>query len=455
MRHLHLDLGSGAAGDMLLASLVDLGFDLARVQAAVDAAGLHGCRVEARRVSRGGIAATQVLVHEPGEPHEHTHPHDNAHAHPHQHAHMHPHEHGHGHEHPHGHTHAPAHDHAEAHVPAHDHDHGHAHGRVLGDLLDLLARSGIGESVRARAASVFRRLAEAEAAIHGRRVDEVHFHEVSGVDTFVDVVGVCLGLEALGVGSVTASPVAVGSGELVCAHGRLPLPAPATVALLAGAPLRQIDAGAELCTPTGAALLATIVDRFGPMPPLRVDRVGYGAGSRQLPGRPNAVRALVGETDAGAAGEADTVVEIQCTVDDMTGEGAAHATEVLLSAGALDVSAAPVTMKKGRPGLALTVLAAPAQREAVLDALFAHTSTFGARVGLVERACLAREEQSVQVDGRPVRVKLGRRGGRLVRVHAEYEDCRRVAHDTGSTLESVRTRAEQAARRAAEKEENS
>ncbi|MFW5856687.1 MAG: nickel pincer cofactor biosynthesis protein LarC, partial [Planctomycetota bacterium] len=456
MKHLHIDMPCGIAGDMLLGALLDLGAPPEALRDSLAALPWTPPRVATERVLRGGIAAVRLLVEgedplpdaeaaDPGgvppgggrEPHPHPH-----------HDHTHDHTHGHDHDHDHDHAHAHAHDHGDAHSHDHDggpgsahgqgggHAHPHAHGpaRTLPDMLALLDGSTLPVAVRTRAAAVFRQLAEAEAAVHGKAIDAVHFHEVAGVDTIVDVVGACALLEALGVACISAGPFTVGTGFVTCAHGRMPAPAPATARLLAGRPVRQEETGCELTTPTGAALAVALASSFGPLPAMTVDRVGWGAGRRDLPGRANAVRLLLGTVDAPSA-ERDAVCELSFVVDDMTGEAVAHAIGAFLEDGALDAWAVPCVMKKGRPGQAMTVLAAPGDRDRLLDRIFRETGTFGLRMQQVERAILDRAFVEVAVDGNPVRVKVGRRGGRVRTVAPEYEDCRRAAVRLGLSLQ--------------------
>ncbi len=324
-------------------------------------------------------------------------------------------------------------------------------------MLALLDGEGLPERVRSGAAEVFRRLAAAEGAIHGRDPSEVHFHEIAGIDTAVDVIGVFLALESLGIRSVSATPPATGQGVLRCAHGTLPLPAPATLEILkrGEVPFTRTEEPHELLTPTGAALLSVIVDDFGPGPSVRAVSVGYGAGSRDLPERPNVLRATIGRPldpsrPSGLA--ADTVWELRATVDDMTPEAVGHALEAALGAGAVEAYAAPVVMKKSRPGLEITCLAPRRAVEAVEEALLRETSTFGWRRQRVPRTVLPREVRTVEVAGHPVRVKIARRDGGgeggLLRASAEFDDCRRAAAAEGLALSEVRFRAEAAAREA-------
>jgi uncharacterized protein (TIGR00299 family) protein len=463
MAHLHIDAVSGLSGDMLLGGLLDLGLPLARLTEGLGRLDLELPAMELRPVDRHGVRASRLFIAEDGafppEPagaaggHGHHHDHDHAHDH--------------DHDHDHGGQSAggrkkkgkargkkgkkrPA---AAASGPPHHHAHAPGPARTLPDMLALLEGAALPAAAAERAATVFRRLAEAEAEVHGKRPEEVHFHEVAGVDTIIDVVGVCLLLEALAVTRITCSPVTVGSGTVEVAHGKLPLPAPATAILLRGIPIAQEKTGCEMTTPTGAALAAVLVDAFGPMPPLAIERTGWGAGGRDLPDRANAVRLLLGAPAADAAAadpERDTVLQCTAAIDDMTGESAGYLVESLLAAGALDAYVRHVTMKKGRPGFELVVLCPEAQGEALLDRIFAETPTFGVRLQRLERAVLAREEVQLRLDDQPIRLKFGRRRGELVTVAAEYEDCRAAARALGLPLDAVMRQTEAFARDKAE-----
>jgi hypothetical protein len=291
------------------------------------------------------------------------------------------------------------------------------------------------------ATAVFRRLAEAEARVHGTTPQEVHFHEVGAVDSIVDIVGVCAGLALLGVERVQAGPLPMGSGYIDMAHGRLPVPAPAVVELMRGVATRACDEVGELTTPTGAAILVTLAERFGPMPPMTVEAVGYGAGARQGERVPNLVRVVLGRPCEAAPGqspeESDTVWLLEANLDDATGETLGAATRRLFAAGALDVWLVPVTMKKGRPGVILSCLADDAAVAEVEETIFRETTTFGVRRTRVQRSKLARELVEVATPMGAVRVKVGRRGGRVVTALPEYEDCLRVAEAAGVPFREV------------------
>ena len=310
--------------------------------------------------------------------------------------------------------------------------HHHHHHTSIGQIRDFLKAAPVSEKVRSDAIAVFDRIAAAEAAVHGGEMENIHFHEVGSIDAVADVLGVCLLMEKLAPEQVLASPVNVGGGTVKCAHGVLPVPAPATEILMRDIPYYEGEIKSELCTPTGAALLGHFVGRFGPMPPLRVSACGYGTGKKDF-GRLNAVRALLGETE----NEAESLVELACNVDDMTGEELGFAMEQLFAAGALDVWTAPIGMKKSRPAVLLTCLCTEEKREALLRVLFRNTATLGVR----ETRCLRHTlERSISTAAGPygeVRVKTARGYG-VERSKAEFEDLARLAREHGVSLREVR-----------------
>jgi len=380
-RIVYFDCASGASGDMLLGAVVDLGLPIDRLREELAKLPLPGYRLEARGVTRSGLLATKVDVV------------------------------------------------AEGPSPAHRH---------LRHILELLEASDLEAEVKGRSAALFRRLAEAEAAVHGTTVENVHFHEVGAVDSIVDIVGVAAGLAILGVERLEASPLPMGSGYVETAHGRLPVPAPAVVELARGVPTRECPEPGELVTPTGAAILVTLAARFGPMPPMVVEAVGYGAGARQGERVPNLLRVVIGRPVAAAdAAEADEVWQLEANIDDASGETLGAAAQALFAAGALDVWLTPVTMKKGRPGVVLGCLADDAALEAVEAAVFRGTTTFGLRRWRVRRTKLAREHREVPTPFGPVRIKVGWRGGRIVTAMPEYEDCLRLAEARGLAFREV------------------
>lgn len=400
---------------MVLGALVDLGLPLEALRAELAKVPLGGYRLESRRVVRAGLTATKVDVVLEGASRD-THEHGPAS--------------GHGHERPHPHD----HDHAHAHGPSHAHSHSHdAPQRGLREILGLLEHSGLAPAVRERSASLFRRLAEAEAEVHGTSPEDVHFHEVGAVDSIVDVVGGVIGLTWLGAERFTASPLNVGTGTVSIAHGIFPVPPPATLRLVRGVPVYGAGEGERL-TPTGALLVTAFANAYGPMPLLRPEATGHGAGTRDAPDRPNVLRLVVGEAAASAD---DVVLVLEAEVDDMSPQLAGPLLERLLAVGALDAYLTAVHMKKGRPGLLITALCPPSRREAVEEALFAETTTLGVRRQEWSRTVLDREVVSVETAYGVVGVKVGRREGRVYNAQPEFEDCRRVAEAKGVALKEV------------------
>jgi uncharacterized protein (TIGR00299 family) protein len=291
-------------------------------------------------------------------------------------------------------------------------------------------------NVAERARRVFERLAAAEGKVHGIAPERVHFHEVGAADAIVDIVGVCAGLAALGIDRVTCSPIATGSGTVECAHGTMPVPAPATAELLRGVPIAACDVTAELCTPTGAALLTTLAAEFAAVPPMRIDQIGYGAGTRDSASRANVLRVLVGEVAADdAVGDVVTVLETQ--LDDSTGQVIGHTLGRLLEAGALDAFVVPIAMKKDRPGQLLTVLSRPDDADRLEEILFRETTTFGVRRHMCERTTLERRHETVATPFGPIRVKVGVRGERVVQAWPEYDECVAAAREHGVSLREV------------------
>lgn len=412
MRTLYLDCSMGAAGDMLIAALLELHPQPEDFLRQMNALGLPGVEVTAQKAVKCGIQGTHVsvLVHGQEE--------DDALDHGHEHHHEHHHDHDHDHEHNHIHGHS------------HDHEHSHSHvtAAEIGHLIDRLP---LPEAVRADARAVYQLIAQAESAVHGHPVDQIHFHEVGTLDAVADVVGVCLLLHDLAPDTVAASPVHVGSGQVRCAHGLLPVPAPATALLLQGVPIYGGSIQGELCTPTGAALLKHFVQSYGPLPAMTPLASGYGMGTRDFPAA-NCLRATIGESAAGG-GE---VAELCCNLDDMTGEAAAFACEELLAAGALDVWTAPITMKKGRPGVLLTCLCPAAEAERMTTEILRHTTTLGVRRRLCGRTTLSRREETVETAFGPLRRKVSEGAG-VRRTKWEYEDLAAAARERGISLLEV------------------
>jgi hypothetical protein len=451
MRIGYLECFSGISGDMLLGALVDAGVSfemLAETTAALDV----GARLESRKVMRGGITATKVDVLTP-EQASHTHP--NEHHADHEHAeHSHTHEHKHhenqAHEHQ-AHEHAHEHEH-EAHSTQHSHEHGHAPHRHLSAILKIIHAAPISESVKARASRAFQLLGEAEAAIHSIPIEKVHFHEVGAVDTIVDIVCAAAGCEALGVSRWLASPLNVGSGTVKCQHGTLPVPAPATLALLGDAPVYSAGPPMERVTPTGAALLRMLDVEYAPLPAMRVKASGYGAGGRDTPGEPNLLRLLVGdelagdETASATTGAAtEPIAVMETVIDDSNPQLLAWVSELLLTSGAWDVYRAAVQMKKGRTGVQITVLSSPDRLPALREILFRETTTIGLRWRIENKLALDREIVTVTTVWGDVHIKVARwPSGAVTNASPEYEDCRALAAQHAVPLKDVMQAAMQA-----------
>ena len=400
-RVLYFDCFSGISGDMTLGALVDAGVPVDDLTRALGTLALEGAHIHVDRVLRAGVSATKVTVHA------------------HQHSHEHPHEHGHSHQ-------STQHE-----APSTEHHHN------LQEIFALIEKSALSPAARDRARGMFQRLAEAEAAIHQMPVEEVHLHEVGALDSIIDIVGAAFALEWIGADRIVCSPLNVGGGMVHSAHGHFPVPAPATVKLLAGSPIYSGAVQKELVTPTGALIATTYADAFGPVPPMRVDRVGYGAGERDDPSTPNVLRVLVGEAVDDPARSGDRVSVIECEIDDMNPQIFGTAMERLYAAGALEVFYVPVQMKKNRPGTLLTVIAAPDRREALADIIFRETTTIGLRHHEVARECLDREIVTVDTALGPVRFKIASRHGVVMNATPEYEDCARIAQASRLPVKEV------------------
>jgi uncharacterized protein (TIGR00299 family) protein len=415
---LYLDCFSGISGDMLLGALIDAGLPLDRLRRALGSLAMAGYEIGAERVLRAGVAATKFVVRE----HEHPAP-GTAHEHQHEHA-------------------APStqHDH---HDHGHDQPHAHAHAhRSLPEIFTLIEGSALSATGRDRAKAMFRRLAEAEAAIHQMPVEQVHLHEVGALDSIIDIVGAVYGLEWLGADTIVCSPLNVGGGMVNSAHGIFPVPAPATVALLGDAPVYGGAVQQELVTPTGALIVSAYAASFGPIPPMSIERTGYGAGDRDFASTPNVLRILVGR--AADAAQTDRVTVIECEIDDMNPQIFGVAMDRLYAAGALEVFYVSVQMKKNRPGTLLTVVAPPALRSTIADVVFRETTTIGLRHYEVARECLQREMVTVDTTVGPVRFKVAWRNGQVINASPEFEDCVRLAAAGDRSVKDVQTLAVEA-----------
>ena len=422
MKTLFIECNMGAAGDMLMAALYELLEDRQAFLDAMNALGLPGVRVEAQAAATCGIAGTHMTVAVHGQeetegsvPAEAPHPHVHSHGEAHGHDHDYPHRHDHDHDHP--------HDHGEG------HHHHHATPGHIGELLDGLP---LPEEVRRRARRVYDAIARAEAKAHGCPVGDVHFHEVGALDAVADVAGVCYALYLLAPERIVVSPIHVGSGTVRCAHGVMPVPAPATANLLSGVPICGGTIQGELCTPTGAALLTSFADAYGPMPVMVTKAVGVGIGTKQFQ-QANCVRAFLGETVEEANGE---ILELVCNVDDMTPEALSFVASRLLEAGALDVYTLPGTMKKGRPGHVLTVLCVPEQEGELARRILAETTTNGLRVRRCGKYFLTPGAGMVQTRWGPVKLKLARGYG-ITHVKPEFEDAAELAREHDVPYQAV------------------
>jgi pyridinium-3,5-bisthiocarboxylic acid mononucleotide nickel chelatase len=407
MRVAYLDCASGISGNMTLGALVDAGADLAAIQKGIDSLGLPSCRLVASEVKKQGFRATQITVeHEPEHKHRHLH-----------------------------------------------------HITAMIDASKLTARQ------KELATRIFRKLVEAEAKVHGTTIEKVHFHEVGAVDSIADIVGAAIGFDLLEIGRIVCSPIPTGHGYVEIAHGRCSIPAPATGELLRGVPLAPLDVDGELTTPTGAAIVAALAEEFGPLPAITIERIGYGAGQKDFP-QPNILRLLIGQA-ASACGElgrtaaglaapstvhhqprTEAIVLLETNLDNATGETIGHAAELLWTAGALDVSLTPIHMKKGRPGVLMSVQATPADAAALEAILFKEAPTLGVRRTTVLRTALARENHTVETPWGPVAGKIAYLPDGSQRFTPEYEACRQIAERVGLPLAAVMAAAQNSYREA-------
>lgn len=419
--HLHLDPTSGIAGDMTVAALVDAGVPRAVVADAVAAMGVPGLRVRFETRKRGAYVARGFAVREPkSSAHQDGNP---------------------------GKVPKPSRD---RHFAQHGHDHGHREGhhehvahehRDYAEIRRLLGRAKLDADAKALAQDMFARLAEVEAMLHGSSIDRVSFHEVGAFDSIADIVGMAAAIAWLAPVSIGASPPVVGTGVVRTAHGIVPVPAPATAALLMGIPMIAEGPG-ELTTPTGAAFLAAAVDSFGPPPPMSLAAVGYGAGTRVVPDRANVLRVMLGRTiGQPLPAAADDMMLVETNIDDMTGQLFAALADALRAAGAVDVWTTPILMKKGRPAQQISALAAPAELGAVQRAFFLHSTTLGVRVSRVARATLPRSIEQVRTPFGSIAVKVAGLEGQVIGAQPEYEDCQRAATAAGVPVRRVWTAA--------------
>lgn len=431
MRIAYLDCFSGVSGDMFLGALVDAGVSTSLLEKTVAALGVEA-RLQIGKVTRSGIAATKVDVYAVGErdrprdraqdPSPVTQEHEG---------------------------HANSHRQAEGATLAHCHPpdltlstpgaaglHGQAH-RGLAQIKQIISRAAISEAAKRTALEIFDSLGAAEAAIHAIDIESVHFHEVGAIDAMVDIVCAAVGAEALGVEEMVCSPLNLGGGTVVCAHGTLPVPAPATVELLKGAPVYSSGIGAELVTPTGAAIVQALATRFGPFPEMKIEKAGYGAGTRDFPGYPNVLRLTIGEPVLAATTAMETLTVLEANLDDLNPQVFGYVMDRLLEEGALDAFGMPVQMKKNRPGMLLTVLCKPEGAAKLTQLIFTETSTLGVRRRDEQRQTLARRWVNVQTPWGEVRMKVASLNGTVTSFAPEYEDCRQIASEHHIPLKTV------------------
>jgi pyridinium-3,5-bisthiocarboxylic acid mononucleotide nickel chelatase len=449
MKIAYLECFSGMSGDMFLGALVDAGVSASLLQQTVAALEL-GAHLEISRVNRSGITATKVdvIVHDekdrprerfavPSEP-------DQGNSHEHKHSHGHPHSHSNADEKPHAHLHFDSSPSSRTGLSApHLHEHSHqdsrSHGRGVSEIREIIRRAPISESAKKTATEIFEALGAAEAKIHNLDIESVHFHEVGAVDAMVDIVGAAVGAEALGVNEFVCSPLNVGGGSVKCAHGIFPVPAPATVELLDGAPVYSSGIQSELLTPTGAAIVRILADRYGDFPEMKIERSGYGAGTHDFLGHPNVVRLTVGEDMfvLGPKPLRETIAVLEANLDDLSPQVFGYVMDRLLEDGALDAFAMPVQMKKNRPGSLLTVLCKPEDADKLTELIFTETTTLGIRRRDEERQTLARRWEWVATPWGDVRMKIASMNGTVTNYAPEYEDCRRIAAERHLPLKTV------------------
>ncbi len=452
MRIAYLDCFSGMSGDMFLGALVDAGVPVRLLEETVAALDI-GARLEVSRVNRSGISATKVDVYVHGEKELPREVYWEQQAHGHSHEHEHRHGHGHGQN--------------QEHVELREHNYGrtessqragpalsaaegapapHEHGRGLKEIRAIIGKAGISEEAKSTVIAIFEALGAAEAKVHNIDIEKVHFHEVGAVDAMVDIVCAAVGAEALGVDEIVCSPLNVGGGTVRCAHGTFPVPAPATVELLKNVPVYSSGIQAELVTPTGAAIVKTLASRFEPFPEMKIEKTGYGAGTRDFPGHANVVRLTIGEAQSGLAAKTpqETVTVLEANLDDLNPQVFGYVMDRLLEEGALDAFGVPVQMKKNRPGMLLTALCRSEDASKLTELIFTETTTLGVRKRQENRQALARKWITVATRWGDVRLKVASLNGTVTNYAPEYEDCRRIAMEHHVPLKSVMQEAVQA-----------
>ncbi len=424
MKTLYFDCFSGISGDMTVGALLDIGADEKALLDGLDQLNVDGYKLNIEKKLKNGISGTDFSVileehHDHEEEHEH-HNHDE-------------HDHGHSHEHH-------SHEHEHPHAQVHKHNSEHVH-RNMGDIERIINDSGLNERVRKLSMDIFRLVAEAEGKIHGKPAGEVHFHEVGAVDSIVDIIGTAICIDNLAVDRIVFSNLPLSRGFVKCQHGVFPLPAPATLEILKNVPVYYTDINFELVTPTGAAIAKGLADEFGMVGELEVEKIGYGLGKKTYE-IPNVLRVMLFNSkkkiqNSVVGIEANSVVEIETNIDDMTAEQLGSAVEMLFSEGALDVFFTPVFMKKNRPGTKLTILCQPDKKEGIVEAVLKHTSTFGVRLSHMERSILDRETVEVDTEFGSIRCKIGKLEGKILKYSPEYEDCRAAALQYGRPIADI------------------
>ncbi len=394
MRIAYFDCFAGISGDMTLGALIDAGADFDALKSELEKLHIHEFELTREQVTKRGIASCDVTVHT----HHHHH-----------------------------------------HADHHGHSHGHSHGRSFTDIKHIISESALSERVKRDSIAIFATLGEAEARIHGTTIDKIHFHEVGAVDAIVDIVGACICLELLGIDKIYCSPIPTFSGMVEIAHGKFPLPAPATMEILTskGAPWRELGIEGEIVTPTGAAIVATLAEGFGPMPAMSINATGYGSGKHDF-GIPNVLRVVVGESDADTSSEAVDVVIIETNIDDLSPQVYEVVMERLFEAGALDVYLTPVIMKKCRPGTLLSVICEATLIDAVSTVIFEETTSIGVRIDERKRICLHREIKTVETEYGSISLKIARRQNQVLNIQPEYEECKAAAKKHQVPIKRVR-----------------
>lgn len=423
MKTLYIDCGMGAAGDMLTAALLELFPNKEEIVAELNNIGISGVEYICEPATKCGIGGTHMTVKVHGME-EDEHMHDYCHEHHHDHEHNHCHEHHHDHEHEHNHD--------------HEHSHGHTHSHSSLRDIEHIVRGhlNIPSAVAEDVMEVYHLIAEAESHAHQKPISDIHFHEVGTMDAIADITAVCFLMNKLAPGQVVVSPIHVGSGQVRCAHGILPVPAPATAFILKGVPMYGGEIRGELCTPTGAALLKHFATKFGDMPIMNVSAIGYGMGKKDFE-RANCVRVMLGEAER----KDNTIVELFCNVDDMTAEEIGHAMNVFLEAGAVEAFTTPVMMKKSRPGTLITVMCKESKKEAIIELIFKHTTTIGIRESISKRYILDRKIETVHTEYGDVRKKISSGYG-VIREKIEYDDLAKIAVENGKSVREIRAEIE-------------